>query len=74
MCYPNAVKFRQKPFLYAVGMPLCALPCVLYSTKAKKVLPYAIRCTNGTGLKICTHKFLSLRSGAEKALKFPALL
>ena len=28
-CYPNAVKFRQKPFLQAYGVPACALLCAL---------------------------------------------
>ena len=28
--YPDAVEFRQKPFLQAGGMPACALPYPLW--------------------------------------------
>ena len=30
ICYHNAVKFRQKPFLQAGGVPACALPYALW--------------------------------------------
>ena len=30
ICYPNAVKFRQKPFLQASGVPACAHPYILW--------------------------------------------